>query len=216
MYFKGVKLHKVTQASLGAFHQAGIEYADAIQRCLDDRFRDVEQQPVFKGVGILNTSSWAREDSALKEFGLDTLLSLFDHFQGVLVAADREAVVSEWDAFKSYWHSSLHHLSSSDVWLVLAKHQNQYPNLWLLIQILLLFPVSNAIVERGFSAMRRIKTDWRCSLKQETLDHLMRIAIEGPDPSAFDVSAAVDKFFSTPRRPDVQPYKRKHDEITID
>ena len=210
--FKGIKLSGVTRGSVNELERSRQAYAGAVQQCLDNRFRDLETQAAFKGVGILNTSTWPGEEADLDQYGVDTLTAVYDHFEQVLDGADKESLVSEWDAFKSFWKATCRQLSSSDVWVVLFKHQDVYPNLWLLVQILLLFPVSNAVVERGFSAMRRIKTDWRCNLKESTLDHLMRIAIEGPEPSRYDVSKAVERFFSTPRRPDVQPYKRKHTE----
>ena len=55
----------------------------------------------------------------------------------------------------------------------------------------MVFPISNAKVERGFSAMRRIKTDWRSSLGEDTLDSLMRISIDGPSLEHFDPKPAV-------------------------
>ena len=61
--------------------------------------------------------------------------------------------------------------------------------------------------------MRRVKNDWRSSLGESTLDHLMRISIDGPPLEHFDPQPSVKRFFSTPRRRDVQPYgpqKRKH------
>ena len=54
--------------------------------------------------------------------------------------------------------------------------------------------------------MRRIKNDWRSSLGESTLDHLMRISIDGPALEQFDPRPAVNLFFSAPRRTDVQPY----------
>ena len=69
--------------------------------------------------------------------------------------------------------------------------------------------VSNAVVECGFSIMRRIRSAWRCSLAEATLEHLMRITSEGPPLSAFDPGKAVAKFFSRARRPNVQPYNLK-------
>ena len=73
---------------------------------------------------------------------------------------------------------------------------------------MLVFPVSNAKVERGFSTMKRVKTDWRCSLGETVLDTIMRISIEGPELSKFDPQKAVESYFSTPRRP-----KRKEAEM---
>ena len=57
--------------------------------------------------------------------------------------------------------------------------------------------------------MRRIKSDWRNRHGKETLDHLMRNSIEGPPLLWFNPQVAVQKFFSTPQRPQVQPYGRK-------
>ena len=83
-----------------------------------------------------------------------------------------------------------------------------------LVNILLIFPISNAKVERGFSAMRRIKNDWRSSLGESTLDHLMRISIDGPALEQFDPRPAVNLFFCAPRRTDVQPYGSRKRRLT--
>ena len=61
-------------------------------------------------------------------------------------------------------------------------------------------------MKRGFSAIRRIKGDWQSSLSEDTLDYLMRISVNGPTLAQFDPTLAVQRFFSTPRRPHVQPY----------
>ena len=99
--------------------------------------------------------------------------------------------------------------------MMMAKYRERFPNLWRMMVVLLTLPVSNAVVERGFSAMRRIKTNWRCRLNEASLSHLMRIDIEGPDASKLDVGPAVQQFFSMPCRPNVQPYKRKHKEVEV-
>lgn len=49
--------------------------------------------------------------------------------------------------------------------------------------------------------MRRIKTDWRCNLGQDTLDHLMRLSIEGPPLDQFNPERAVEMFLQHERRP---------------
>ena len=46
--------------------------------------------------------------------------------------------------------------------------------------------------ERAFSAMNHIKTDLRNHLKTPTLDHIMRISIEGPVVSDFNFERAAD------------------------
>ena len=203
--FKGVNLTGTAQTSVNALHNARDRYAEAVHGCLQERFSDLDQQDVFKAVKILNCSTWPEEEEALRSFGTDTVLAVHAHFARISVA-DGDAVILEWDAFKSFWQSSCSSLSSSRVWsLLLTKCRDQYPTLCLVLEPLLVLPVSNAVVERGFSTMRRVKTDWRCRLSESTLDNLMRISLEGSEPSKFDVTPAVNRFFSMPRRPNVQP-----------
>ena len=97
--------------------------------------------------------------------------------------------------------------SKSTLWsLLLSQYKEIFPNFVQFVCILLVFPVSNAIVEHGFSAMRRIKSDWRSSLSEDTLDHFMRISVDSLPLAQFDPTLAVQRFFSTSRRPHVQPY----------
>jgi hypothetical protein len=43
----------------------------------------------------------------------------------------------------------------------------------MLIETVLVLPISSAICERGFSAVKRIKSDWRSNLRTETMNHLL-------------------------------------------
>ena len=132
-----------------------------------------------------------------------------NHFKPLLEKnqVSLSAISTEWTAFKYYAAQNLQ--GNSKIWPLLLT---QY-HLIHLIEILLLFPISSATVECGFSTMRRIKTDWRSRLNEETLDHLLRISTDGLPLSEFDPNPAVELFFSTPRRPDATPYgsrKRSH------
>ena len=54
------------------------------------------------------------------------------------------------------------------------------PVTWKLLNITMGLPVGTASVERSFSQMKLIKTRLRSRLSDLNLEHLMKIAIEGP------------------------------------
>ena len=76
--------------------------------------------------------------------------------------------------------------------------------LLLLVELLFCFPVSNAKVERLFSLMNRVKTDCRSSLKEQCLNSLIRIGMEGPSCEEFDPTVSIETWAyssQTTRRP---------------
>ena len=56
-----------------------------------------------------------------------------------------------------------------------------FPNLHTIATISLSIPVATASVERSFSQMKLIKTRLRSRLKDTSLSHVMKIAIESPN-----------------------------------
>ena len=55
------------------------------------------------------------------------------------------------------------------------------PELPYLAEVCMSLPVSNAWLERGASAVKRLKTRLRSSLKGDMLESLMYITINGPE-----------------------------------
>ena len=87
-------------------------------------------------------------------------------------------------------------MSSSHLCHVLAV-----TNLWKLAAILELLPVTTATVERTFSSMKLIKTRLRSRMGENTLEHTMRICIEGPDQLSNDtLEAVVDHYKGAKKR----------------
>ena len=87
-------------------------------------------------------------------------------------------------------------LSSSEVMQSLVQEEIAllYPELAKLANIGLVIPISTATCERGFSAMKHIKTELRNRLTTKVLDCLMRISIDGPDMANFDFDRAATKW----------------------
>ena len=60
---------------------------------------------------------------------------------------------------------------------IFRHHHEKYPHILLLVELCLVQPWSSATVERGFSMMGRVITDWRASLNNDTIDDLLIISI---------------------------------------
>ena len=73
-------------------------------------------------------------------------------------------------------------------------YEGDFPERWKLLNIMTALPVSTATVERTFSQMKLIKTHLRNRLSDSNLEHLMKIAIEGPSISNVDFNGILDIF----------------------
>ena len=82
---------------------------------------------------------------------------------------------------KVFIHSNLNMLRYDALWQrMLTEHEQDYPNVIMLVELILILPMSTACCERGFSAMKRVKNDWRSSLSSTSLNSILRIVIDGP------------------------------------
>ena len=72
------------------------------------------------------------------------------------------------------------HLDPLILWQrMFTAFKDHFPNILRLLEIILILPLATATVERGFSAMKRVKNDWRSCLKTDILNMLLRITING-------------------------------------
>ena len=83
-------------------------------------------------------------------------------------------------------------------------------NILALLRIILVIPVQAATLERGFSLMKRTKSDWRNKLSPKTLSELMMIKLNGPDMDTFDPEPAIMKWWQEgPRSRRLVPYRHQ-------
>ena len=69
-----------------------------------------------------------------------------------------------------------------------------------LLNIMLTLPVGTATVERSFSQMKMIKTRLRNQLSDANLQHLIKVAIEGPELKDVDFNEILEIFKLKNRR----------------
>ena len=74
--------------------------------------------------------------------------------------------------------------------------QHECPNVLMIFELLMVVPFTNAKVERMFSRMARVKTDWRNRLGRDRLDALLRIGEDGPEMTNFDPSNAMTLWYN--------------------
>ena len=90
---------------------------------------------------------------------------------------------------------------------MLTAHTDEYKNVLMLVEVVLILPMSTACCERGFSAMKRVKNDWRSSLSNAALSDLLRITIDGPMVEDFCANLALETWWNRgerSRRPNFQ------------
>ena len=73
-------------------------------------------------------------------------------------------------------------------------------NVLLLVELVFLLPVSNASVERVFSQTHRVKYDWWCSLSEDRLDQLIRIAVDGVPLQKWDATQIIQLWWKDKQR----------------
>ena len=67
----------------------------------------------------------------------------------------------------------------------------QFQHMQLVAEIRLVLPMSSSCCKRGFSCMKRVKSDWRSRLANDTLNSLMQFSMHGPPHDKYNPLNAV-------------------------
>ena len=127
---------------------------------------------------------------------MNHIATLSDHF-GATGYVEVEALKSQWEYFKFIAQDLKSECLTTEAqqpqvtsteWLLtklcsIPSFKVMFPNLVKLAAVAQSLPVTNALPERGASALKRIKTRLRNSLKDDMLECLLQISINGPPVS---------------------------------
>ena len=134
------------------------------------------------------------------------MTELIEHFMPLLENNSCEVaeISAEWDTLKNRLRP-LFHSSYLDVWsgvFTSSEFQEDCANVLHIIELLLITPFSNAKLERMFSTMGRVKTDWHNRLGRDRLEASLRISQEcgGKSMDDFCPDAAIDTWFNAKTR----------------
>ena len=85
-------------------------------------------------------------------------------------------VVKEWVSFRKYVALNLPNCSARDLWRkTLNFKRNEYPNLCILAELVIVFTGSNSTVERSFNILHNMLSDKRLSLHHDSMRMLLHI-----------------------------------------
>ena len=130
---------------------------------------------------ILDFNLWPKEQESLGSYCDEEILKLSNHFEALL-QLNQCVVISipkEWDVLEAYVLPMLTSIDSIDylqIWSKLFKNKDVMSNcskVLHIIELLLITPFSNAILERMFSQMNQVKTDFQNWLGQKRLETLL-------------------------------------------
>ena len=193
------------------FSNACVNLLNALLASLQSRF-DVSRETIH-ATRIVDFKFWPDRDN-MTDFGDCAVATLMEHFKEVLESAGvkTEKIMDEWTTLKTSvyqpgWSESLKTLK----WTELnRRHGEECSNILSLVDLLLSIPAATAEAERGFNAMKTIKTDWRSRLSNDSINDLMVILLLSPEIKDFDPHRAIKLWLKDgprSRRPNLKEAK---------
>lgn len=174
---------------------------DQVLSSLDGRFESMQADEVLSSACIIDVWKWPLGDQeSLAAYGVRELEVLCNHFDDVLtgngcdIAAARHV---EWPELKQYVKDSVPRQQWAHIWQDIMSDPvctDSFKNVLHIIEVILILPLSTAACERGFSLMKRTKTDWRSELSVDMLKKLMSISLHGPSLEQYEPTGAVAKW----------------------
>ena len=188
----GISLSGKVQPVLDQLHigllDSGIEY-------IDSRFSAL-QAPPLSDFSVLDYRQWPYHREELVHYGKPSIQRPVQQFAPVLTAEEVYPASREWLDFKLIV-SKLRTSCPRDVYrdmLILPPRTIQH--FLPLIEIMLSFSMSTAIVERCFSSMNVVKAERRTHLGNDTLNDLLEIKINGPSLADFIPEEAISHWMN--------------------
>lgn len=178
-------------------------YNEFFKNIVDNLITRFPDFPLMEAFKVFSPADYKQSQERLK----DDMNLLIEHYSanGNPPPIDQDAARMEWQPLSLMMLSSTKYskLTNREVMIQLAvkpEFQDAFPNMSRLAAIGLSLPVSTAECERGFSAVKRIKTCQRNQMKQHTLNGLLMISLEGCGSDTFDFDAAADSWAAQKKR----------------
>ena len=187
---------------------------------MDECFTSVEENVIFTSSAIFDPVTWPEKPDD-GDFGNEELLILKDALRLRVAQADPTiAARLEGDEIKDEWEDFLSLVGPhqrrpatfAEVNQRVQMGKQRFPLLSLLLMFIDVIPVQKACVERGFSALNRLKTKGRSSLEEDKLNSSMTITTRGITLEKWSEESALKAIYCwythTPETRDVAGHAR--------
>uniref|UniRef100_A0A8C6DYS5 Sperm flagellar 2 n=2 Tax=Moschus TaxID=68410 RepID=A0A8C6DYS5_MOSMO len=160
-------------------------------------FRDANQD-VVKATTIGSFKLWPAKVN--QEFGEKEVAILIAHYEPVLEAAKVkiDQVDTEWSMLKLEIYSRFQNIRKLTWDFVNSVYLHKYPNILTLIDLVLSLPASSAEAGRGFSQMKRTRSQMHAKVKADSMTDLLIIQLNSPDINNFDPRKAIHLWNTRP------------------
>ncbi|XP_044876872.1 zinc finger protein 862-like isoform X1 [Mauremys mutica] len=159
-------------------------------RRLHDCFCDASQD-VLRATTIGSFKLWP--DKIKQEFGEREVSILTKHYEPILEGANVKVdeVDTEWSMLKLELYDRFQNIRSLTWDSVNSDYSHKYPNILMLVDLILTLPASSAEAERGFSQMKLTMMQLHSKGMSESVTDLMIIQLNSPDIKKFDPEKAI-------------------------
>ncbi|XP_070552438.1 zinc finger protein 862-like [Ptychodera flava] len=178
------------------------KYITSLKENIDNRLG--QSAPILSAFSIFDPTAMPTQDSPeFKTYGETAICVLAAHVFPSEGATMCDKLIAEWGKMKYdilSWkkdvpavlpHTTPTEWCASRVVRMKSSFGYVYPELVQIAQILLSIPVSNAWPERGVSKVRLLKTRLRSQLKNDVMNALLHITLNGPELHSPDCDSLI-------------------------
>ena len=212
--------------------EAVYDYANVVDLVLNHLGRRLETPndnivTLIQAARVFDIKEWPNTRDELAPFGNAEIQQLANHFRAILIRLNchMDTLALEWALLKAHFgHRVLNNPPNgrphmSQLFQIMGDQDARFNNIALLVEIIMVLPMSSSVCERGFSSLKRIKTDWRSRLTTDMMNHLLTISIMGPTLDEFVPNRALELWWNPTggrraRRPEFQlPQEPDEDDL---
>nr|XP_047140930.1 zinc finger protein 862-like [Hydra vulgaris] len=186
-------------------------YLTVVRDCIIQRVENEKESTLILKYAsqVLNCNGWLREVIAENgiitrnlDFADEALNYICKHFQEPLrsAAVVFPDILTQWKEMLSYAQEFLSPVETQYriTWrrIFVSPRSKSWTSILTVAELLFTLPISNAKLERMFSKMKSVKSNYRTSLTESCVSNILRILEDGPLLKEFNFLPAIELWWS--------------------